>query len=448
MADMSERPHDPHLDPTGPGGGDGPRATGSSPAGTTPRRRGLRGPWRWGCGLLAVLVAIPLVIAAVWFFNLNSTLKDNIVHEALLPDEVDDDHTPDVPRDVDTDGDGKGDVNIDTDGDGKPDLNLDTDRDGKADYRVDSDGDGTVDATRGSKDKGGDDEDGDGRADGDTNLDGVVDEKDGDGEDSKAVPSPDEDGSADDPAPGADGARNILLIGEDGVGAPYRSDVMILAHLNASGDEVTLVHFPRDLYVPIPGYGHNKLNAAYAIGGPQLLTRTFQGMLDVKIDDVAITDFENFKAVTNELGGVTVHNPQASPEFPEGAVRLETGEEALRFVRERKTLGLGDIGRGERQMSFLQGLVDKAMSPSVASNPNKLSGMVDAGTQGVRVSGGLSVGEIRSLAFDFVRGGKGGLNYRTAPWLNVGWSPGGASIVVVDWPGMRALGETIRNDAF
>lgn len=453
---MTDRPDE--LDVSRPSHDRGATAVGATPAGGE-RRRGLRGPWRWGCGLLALLLALALAVAAVWFFNLDRTLKNNIVTEKLLPDEVGDDHTPDVPRDVDSDGDGKGDVNVDTDGDGKPDVNLDSDHDGKADYRIDADGDGTVDAkqprvkaTGDPQDEGdgrtppadlGPDADGDGAVDGDTNLDGTVDAKDK-GTDG-AAPNPDKDGTADKPSEGASDTRNILLIGEDGVGAPYRSDVMILAHLSESGDKVTLVHFPRDLYVPIPGYGHNKLNAAYAFGGPQLLTRTFQGMLDVKIDDVAITDFENFKAVTNELGGVTVNNPQGSPEFPKGQLALENGDEALRYVRERKTLGLGDIGRGQRQMAYLSGMTNKAMSPSVASNPAKISDMVDAGTRGVRVSGGLSVGEIRSLAFDFVRGGKGDVSYQTAPWIGPGWSPSGSSIVVVDWPGMKALGESIRN---
>ncbi|WP_462419039.1 LCP family protein [Kytococcus sp. Marseille-QA3725] len=408
---MSERP-DPLDQNAPPGSTAGDARSGGSTSAAGGRRRGLRGPWRWGCGLLSLLLVILLVGAGIWILALNNTLKNNIVQESLLPDEVDEDHTPDVPRNEDSDGDGKADLNVDCDDDGKPDVNLDSDYDGKPDFRLDEDGDCKADQP---------DPTGDGKA-------------------------PDTEKAATAPATGAEGARNILLIGEDGVGAPYRSDVMILAHLNASGDEVTLIHFPRDLYVPIPGYGHNKLNAAYAFGGPQLLTSTFQGMLDVKIDDVAITDFDNFKSMTNELGGVTVDNPQDSPEFPKGQVTLETGDEALKFVRERKTLGQGDIGRGQRQMVFLQGLTKEAMSPAVARNPNRLSDMVDVGTRGVRVSGGLSVEEIRSLAFDFVRGGQGGVEYQTAPWTGPGTSPSGASIVEVDWPGMKQLGEDIRND--
>ena len=76
---------------------------------------------------------------------------------------------------------------------------------------------------------------------------------------------------------------NYLIIGNDA--APglegARSDVMVLAHVPADHRDVTLIHFPRDLWVPIPGRGKAKLNAAYAFGGAPLLVRTMQNMLGV-----------------------------------------------------------------------------------------------------------------------------------------------------------------------
>ncbi len=86
---------------------------------------------------------------------------------------------------------------------------------------------------------------------------------------------------------------------------------MVLAHVPADHRNVTLIHFPRDLYVSIPGKGKNKLNAAYAFGGAPLLVTTMQNLLGVKIDHVAVTGFENFKAMTDAVGGVDVNVEEA-----------------------------------------------------------------------------------------------------------------------------------------
>ena len=73
--------------------------------------------------------------------------------------------------------------------------------------------------------------------------------------------------------PLAKGAQNILLIGSDSRGsvANGRSDVIVLMHISSDRKKVYLVHFPRDMYVDVPGHGKDKINAAYAYGGPQLL---------------------------------------------------------------------------------------------------------------------------------------------------------------------------------
>lgn len=375
----------------------------------TTRRRGRGGRrwWRWGCGTVAALLALLLVLAAVWLWRANDTLEKNItVDDQLLPSTT----TPSTPPDSGGDGgtesptgDGKG---SGTDGGGTEKASP---------YLKDVTGDGKPD--KGAK--------------------GTV-----------TAPS-DSAEKAQNPSRGAEGTRNILIVGEDDgrSNGAVRSDVMILAHMNASGSKVTLVHFPRDLWVPIPGHGFEKLNYAYSAGGAPLLAQTFQGALDVPVTDVAVTDFESFSSTVDALGGVTVRNPQPSPEFPEGTVRLDDGAEALRFVRERKTLKLGDMGRGERQMAVLSGVFDAARSAEVARNPNKVQRILDASTRNVRVSAGLSPKEIRGMGRRFITGG-GTVTYQTAPWASIGWSPDGRqSIVVPDWAGIRALGEKVRNDS-
>lgn len=395
----------------------------SSQMQTPPRRREApRRWWRWGCGVVVALVVLALVLGAVFVWRANDTLHRNItVDDQLLPTQGQSVET----RPPGTDGSGD-----DPSGDGTSAPSgtaAPTAGDGGADEAAPA-----PDATSGYtylKD---------------TNGDGEPDDR----ATATVQPPQDAEDKARNPSRGAEGARNVLIVGQDNAQSDgvTRSDVMILAHMNAAGDQVTLVHFPRDLWVPIPGYGQHKLNWAWANGGAPLLVQTFQGVLDVPVDDVVITDFDSFSSTVDALGGVTVHNPQPSPKFPAETLRLESGSEALAFVRERKTLALGDMGRGERQMAVLSGVFDAATSASVAGNPNRVQAILDASTRNVRVSPGLSVGEIRRIGTDFVTG-RGDVTYRTAPWAGIGWSPDGRqSIVVPDWAGIRALGEKVRTD--
>ena len=156
-----------------------------------------------------------------------------------------------------------------------------------------------------------------------------------------------------------------------------------------------IIHFPRDLYVPIPGHGEGKINAAYAYGQSPLLVETIQDLVGVKIDHVAKTDFEGFKNLTDALGGVTVTNQHASPEYPAGQLELD-GDEALAYVRERKTLAEGDISRGQRQQAWLKAMMAETLSPGVLLNPSKLGDVIEAGTSNTVVDNDLTTGRIRS----------------------------------------------------
>ena len=120
-----------------------------------------------------------------------------------------------------------------------------------------------------------------------------------------------------DPAAGASlakGAMNILLIGSDSKTsvANGRSDVIILMHITSDRKKVYLVHFPRDMYVDVPGHGKDKINAAFAYGGSQLLIRTLRNLVDVPIDHAAVIGFEGFAAMTDAVGGVDVYAEEAS----------------------------------------------------------------------------------------------------------------------------------------
>ena len=109
---------------------------------------------------------------------------------------------------------------------------------------------------------------------------------------------------------------NFLLIGADTrPGDAGRADVIVLVHI-PEGDptSIQMIHFPRDLYVDIPGRGKDKINAAFAYGREPLLVETMENLLKIRIHHVARTDFEGFKGMTDAVGGVRVYAEEASDE--------------------------------------------------------------------------------------------------------------------------------------
>lgn len=246
--------------------------------------------------------------------------------------------------------------------------------------------------------------------------------------------------------------KNYLIIGSDARPGETasRSDVIVLAHIPEDKSAVQLIHFPRDLYVPIPGRSKGKINAAYAYGGAPLLVSTMQNLLGVKIDHVARTDFEGFRTMTDAVGGVRVYAEEASDEggfvVREGFNDLN-GEQALAFVRERYQLSEGDISRGRRQQAFIKALMLKAISVDTVTNPITLTRFIDAATDNLVVDKDLSVATMRSEAFAMRNIRSGDVVFVTAPFTGFGTAPDGGSIEILDESGMAALGTALRTDS-
>jgi LCP family protein required for cell wall assembly len=251
-------------------------------------------------------------------------------------------------------------------------------------------------------------------------------------------------------APLAKGAVNILLIGSDGETsvANGRSDVIILMHITSDRKKVYLVHFPRDMYVEVPGRGKDKINAAYAYGGPQLLIRTLRNLVDVPIDHAAVIGFEGFKAMTDAVGGVDVYAEEASTEggtIHVGMNHLD-GEEALNFVRERYQLTEGDISRGRREQAFVKALMLKVLSKQTLTNPVRFAELVGAVARNLTVDNALSIADIYSQALAMRDLRSEDIVFVTAPFTGFGRSPKGASIDIVDVAKMAQLSIALRTD--
>ena len=111
-------------------------------------------------------------------------------------------------------------------------------------------------------------------------------------------------------------------------GDAYRSDSMMLARIDPQQKKVTLVSIERDTLVDIDGYGINKINAAYALGGPSLAVKTVSEFAGVPISHYAEINFDGFKAVVDALGGVDV-NVSIDIDDPEAGGSLSAGEQAI-----------------------------------------------------------------------------------------------------------------------
>ncbi|NLT31251.1 MAG: LCP family protein, partial [Propionibacterium sp.] len=146
-----------------------------------------------------------------------------------------------------------------------------------------------------------------------------------------------------------------------------RADTMMLLVVPRTGDPA-LVSLPRDLYVAIPGQGENKLNAAYALGGPQLLVQTVEQNTGVRIDKYIEVGFGGFVNVIDALGGIEmcldepIRDRDSHLDLPAGC-QLMDGPTALGYVRMRKADPRGDLGRVERQREMLAEIAKKAVDP-------------------------------------------------------------------------------------
>lgn len=191
---------------------------------------------------------------------------------------------------------------------------------------------------------------------------------------------------------------NVLFIGTDSRGSDRgRSDAMILISINSKTKKIVLSSFLRDIYLYIPSVGNNRLNAAYAYGGPSLLMKTLNQNFGVSVGSYVQTDFFSFIKIIDALGGVTVNvtadeikhinknlveinKLQGQPtdkyklsKSQSGSIKLN-GSQALAYARIRY-IGT-DFGRTERQRKVLSALMTSFKSASVRQLTSLLSSVL------------------------------------------------------------------------
>lgn len=167
---------------------------------------------------------------------------------------------------------------------------------------------------------------------------------------------------------------NILLVGVDTYSGYGRSDSIILCSLNRSKKTLTMTSIMRDLYVQIPGYMDNRINASYAFGGLPLLKETVETNFGVQIDGCFAVDFSTFTKAIDMVGGVDINLSQAEADYMNNILRFSggfiagmnrlDGASALVYARNRR-VGFYDFQRTERQRTVLSALLDKCKGLSL-----------------------------------------------------------------------------------
>ncbi|MGX7680070.1 LCP family protein [Jatrophihabitans sp. DSM 45814] len=226
--------------------------------------------------------------------------------------------------------------------------------------------------------------------------------------------------------------QNILIVGNDDRstatpaelaqlgttedGGSLNTDTMMLMHVPADGSKATVISFPRDSYVDIPGHGKAKLNSAYTDGlqdsngdkaaGASLLISTIENLTQLKIDHFVQVDLIGFYRISNAIGGVTVclnnamgpaksfgqvgdgfdsgFEPNGQFVYSYSGINLKKGDnvikgtQALAFVRQRHGLPNSDLDRIKRQQYFLSAVFRKVASAGTLLNPLKLQNLLKA----------------------------------------------------------------------
>jgi LCP family protein required for cell wall assembly len=268
------------------------------------------------------------------------------------------------------------------------------------------------------------------------------------------------------PAAATDGSENILLLGSDSRDDTstkfdlkgWRTDTIILMHVNAAHDRAYLISIPRDSWLHIPQsptqpkYGNTdaKINAAFSWGGVPLTVQTIEEFTHVRIDHTVLIDFSGFAAVTDALGGVdlyidrtitSIHKPHRV--FTKGTHHF-TGAEALDYVRQRYQFPDGDLSRVRHQQAFLKAILTKATSSGTLTNPFKLSDFVGALTKAIIVDKDFS---LLSEGWTLHGLAASSMTFLTSPTAGFATEPDGESAVAVDTVKAAALYAAVKNDS-
>ncbi|TVX88376.1 LCP family protein [Paenibacillus agilis] len=205
---------------------------------------------------------------------------------------------------------------------------------------------------------------------------------------------------------------NILLLGADSrgieTGEVPRSDTMLIASVDPITKQATLMSLLRDVYIPIPGHGNDRANAALAFGGPELAMKAIGDYTGLHIQYYIYTDFQGFISLIDELGGIEFNvekdmKYRSKADGPEYDINLKKGlqmldgKSALQYVRFRHD-AMSDFSRTQRQRDLMVAVANKMKSVwSIMNLPQLIESISPYIDTNLEVSDMLKLG---SLALD------------------------------------------------
>jgi LCP family protein required for cell wall assembly len=264
-------------------------------------------------------------------------------------------------------------------------------------------------------------------------------------------------------APDRGGAENFLVLGSDSRagataaelreahttqdGGGTNTDVMMVVHIAPGDRDVDFVSIPRDSWVNLPGHGPNKLNAAYALGGPSLLIKEIERLTGVHIDHFVMVNFFGFIDISDAVGGVRIcvptaeHDPYSGIDLTAGYHTI-SGPEALAFVRQRHGLPLGDLDRIRRQQEFIGAVIRKVETAGVLLDPFRLNDLLNAVTHSLTTDQGFSLADLRKLALAMHDIAPSRVKFLTYPVITESYypqGPDGTDAVELNVPAGKAI---------
>lgn len=257
---------------------------------------------------------------------------------------------------------------------------------------------------------------------------------------------------------------NILLVGSDSreglteeeqldlganAVAGERADTLILAHVVPETNHITMVQFPRDLYVPIDGQGaSNKINSAL-LGGKTTLVRTVEALTGLEINKYAQVNIAGFRDVVDAIGGVDLCITEPIPFDPQTGIEVTQeeidedpmihfdGDRALRFVRSR-AFATGDFQRIQNQQRFLAAAIDKVTSIGTLFSPTRIDRLLRAAGDNIRVDKNTTPKGLLDISRRFRNFNPRDYEAYTVPNFGIGNNEAG-SVVLPDIETMRIM---------
>ena len=264
------------------------------------------------------------------------------------------------------------------------------------------------------------------------------------------------------------GPMNVLIIGSDIRGSARQAlegqaatggvtdqhaDMIMLIHIPEDRRRIYGISIMRDSWVPVPGHGDSKINAALGSGGPQLVVDTVSGLLKTRIDHYVLTDFDGFKALTDALGGVDVNVPMpftadfdTHHTFTLGTNRLD-GQAALEFVRTRYVFPDGDFQRVRNQQTFVRAVIIQLLGTGKVRDPASAIGIISAVSPHLVVDQSFDPMTMAALGYALRDVDPASSVFFTLPTFGTSTSPDGQSIVLPDDEGIAEVSAALASDA-